>query len=211
MKYALGIEVQSLLGVVTIVTIITYILTQLINREKCSNWIASNFFGDKKSIEKLAVLSKERRQTEIERNKISAQDQYAKWTKLNRKLTKLNDEITALSQTISSQQSTHISAISKGIMLLQNAPMYFVKFWYARTPVILFIQNTPYSWNIPFPLSYILRMPMGQKNSVSALFWCMAVETVLSVIHTFVVDLYNYFHTTQPSVQTKAPVGKKNI
>lgn len=210
MNYALGVEVQPLLATITIVTIITYIFTYLINREKCSNWIASKFLGDKNSIKKLSVLSKERRQIELERNSISAQDQYAKWTKLNRKLNKLNDEITGLSEKISSEQSKHINTISRLIMIVQNAPMYFVKFWYARTPVLLFIQNTPYSWKIPFPLSYLMRMPMGQRNSVSALFWCMAVEGVLSVIHTFGVDFYKHFCNTEPIVaEAKAPTEEK--
>lgn len=207
MNYALGIELQPILVFVTVAVVFTYVVSHTVNKEKLANWIASISLGDKQLIKNLAELSKERRHIELERNKLSAQDHYAKWTRLNRKLTKLDDEITELSQSISSHQSIHINTISKVLTIIQKAPMYIIRFWYARTPVIIFLQNTPHSVNVPFPLSYILRMPIGQKNTVSVFFWCMAIESILSMMHVFVADCYKYMFMQTPVTPEVSATG----
>ncbi|MDF2700524.1 MAG: uncharacterized protein K0Q49_2083 [Haloplasmataceae bacterium] len=182
-----GLEVQPLLSFITCICIFTYVLKQFVDKQKVAEWIVNYTSNDKDTLFKLDHLSKERRSIESERNKLSAQDNYAKWTKLNRKLDNLNNEITELSNKVKSTQTTQLNTIKSIIMFFQKVPIYFIRFWYSRTPVIIL-----YTFSLPFPFSKILSMPWGKNNTVSAFFWCLAIETVLNTIYNFYKDLKNY-------------------
>lgn len=199
--------IEPFLTSVTLIILLSFILSTLIDKQKISKWLSSYISSDKTQIKKLNELIKESRTIELERNKISAQDHYAKWTKLNRKLDKLNDEIKLLSKDIQSNQSTQVSKISSIFLFLEKIPLYFIKFWYSRTPVILIESNQLFN-SFGFQ-RFILNMPFGRKNTITTLFWCTAVDLVLQTIYTFIKDTYNYIIIKRKSSDIKQDIKKK--
>lgn len=204
MVHVYGLEVQPLLAVVTVVSLVAYLLTHFVDRSKTADWIAKFISKDKELLKTLESLSKERREVESERNKLSAQDNYAKWTKLNRKLDKLNDQITELSKQISSNKAAQSGTIKSIIMFIQKAPTYIIRFWYSRTPVIMLFSDKSIPieiFTVPFPFSWALCMPWGKKNTISSFFWCMAIETVLDTFYNFYTDVQEYVSLCKAPVQ----------
>lgn len=192
--------IEPFLTSVTLIILLSFVLSTLIDRQKISKWISSYISTDKSQMKKLNELIKESRTIELERNKISAQDHYAKWTKLNRKLDKLNDEIKLLSKNIQSSQSTQVNKISSIFLFLEKIPLYFIRFWYSRTPVIL-IESSQLFNSFGFQ-RFLLNMPFGEKNTISTLFWCTALDLVLQTIYTFVMDIYNYIIIKKKSLSS---------
>ncbi|KAG0675681.1 GET complex subunit get1 [Pichia californica] len=197
--------IEPFLTKVTVVVLFSFLLSTFIDRQKTSKWISSYFYSDKSQISKLNLLMKESRSIESERNKLSAQDHYAKWTKLNRKLDKLNDEIKLLSKNIQSSQLVKVGKISSILLFLEKIPLYFIRFWYSRTPVILIESNSLFN-SFGFQ-RFILNMPFGEKNIVSTLFWCIALDIVLQTLYNFGSDVYNTVNIIRSSGVT---VEKRN-
>ena len=107
--------IQKLLG------LITEFIVQLLVRY-------SNEFHKVKS------LKQDRYDTNIAKNKLSPQDQYAKWTKLNRKVDQLNSEIDTAEKALQAkkdQLSSSTTLLKRLITLLG----FLIKIWYRKTKV----------------------------------------------------------------------------
>lgn len=193
-NYIIGAGAESRLLVepffttVTAVVLFTFLLQTLVDRQRAARWLASLTGSDRAQTSKLNALIKESRSVELERNKISAQDHYAKWTKLNRKLDKLNDEIKQTSHSIQTAQLSHVGLYSTVLLLVEKAPLYVLRSWYARTPVMRLESSTLFN-SFGFQ-RFILNMPFGERNTVSTLFWCTAVDLVLHTVLGFAKDAY---------------------
>lgn len=187
------LEVLPLLQIVTVVAIFGFLFSQ-IDKNILAEWIVGVSNNEHNLLKKLDLLIKERKSIEFERDSISAQDQYAKWTKLNRKFDKINLEITEISSNVKAEKSNKINKISNLIVLLQKLPLNFIKFWYARSPVIIIHSNSLFNF---FGIQrFVLNMPFGKRNTISTIFWCFAIEQVLGTIKTFINDLREYRRIT---------------
>lgn len=179
--------VEPFFVTVTVIVLLSFLLRTLIDRQKASKWISAKISHDGGEMLKLNELIKESRKIEHERNSISAQDHYAKWTKLNRRLDKLNDQIKELSKNIQNSKTTHVGKISSILLFLEKVPLYVLRSWYARTPVIL-IESSKLFNSFGFQ-RFVLNMPFGGRNIISTMFWCTALDMVLQAILSFVKDL----------------------
>ncbi|KAK6462630.1 coiled-coil membrane protein [Scheffersomyces coipomensis] len=108
---------------------------------------------------------------------ISAQDQYAKWTKLNRQVDKLTAELTQLKETISKDKSSVNSFVSLSIMLITTAPLWFFRLWFRKS--ILFYLPPQY---LPYALEWVFSIPFFPLGSVGLTVWTFAVKQVISSI-----------------------------
>lgn len=83
---------------------------------------------------KVKLLKQDRYDTNIAKNKLSPQDQYAKWTKLNRKVDQLNSEIDTAEKALQAkkdQLSSSTTLLKRLITLLG----FLIKIWYRKTKV----------------------------------------------------------------------------
>lgn len=137
-------------------------------------------FGHKK------LLHLEAKRTELlavnkERRSISAQDHYAKWTKLNRQYDKLQAEVALLSDELAKNRSQVFGLVSTAIMLLTTAPIWFSRFWFRK--VVLF--HLPLNV-FPYVVERILALPFVVTGGVGLTVWMFAVNSVLSSLTSII-------------------------
>ena len=195
------LAVEPFLRTVTTVVLVTFVLRTLLDRQRAARWLASWTGSDRAQAAQLAALMKESRAVELERNKVSAQDQYARWTKLNRRLDKLNDEVKRASQQLQAAQLSHVGVSSTLLLLVEKAPLYVLRSWYARTPVLRLGEETALCRSFGFQ-RFILNMPFGERNTVSTLFWCTALDLVLQTLLVFAKDFYALVVTISAKPET---------
>lgn len=131
------------------------------------------------------VELKQKREQLIEINKqrksISAQDEYAKWTKLNRQFDKVNSEVAALTEAVSSEKLKLTKAIGVAISLCTAAPIWFSRVWYRKAILFYFPQGV-----LPHYLEWVLALPFI-TTGVGLTIWMMAVNWVLGGIAQIVL------------------------
>lgn len=132
------------------------------------------------------VELKQKREQLIEINKqrksISAQDEYAKWTKLNRQFDKVNSEVAALTEAVSSEKLKLTKAIGVAISLCTAAPIWFSRVWYRKAILFYFPQGV-----LPHYLEWVLALPFITTGGVGLTIWMMAVNWVLGGIAQIVL------------------------
>lgn len=132
------------------------------------------------------VELKQKREQLIEINKqrksISAQDEYAKWTKLNRQFDKVNSEVAALTEAVSSEKLKLTKAIGVAISLCTAAPIWFSRVWYRKAILFYFPQGV-----LPHYLEWVLALPFITTGGVGLTIWMMAVNWVLDGIAQIVL------------------------
>lgn len=84
---------------------------------------------------KLKELVRERQQLQSQQKEISAQDQYAKWTKNNRKLENLNKEIDMEKKAMLAQFEKGKSSLKKVKLGLITIPFTLLKFYKGKMPI----------------------------------------------------------------------------
>ncbi|CAI4062010.1 hypothetical protein SKDZ_07G2330 [Saccharomyces kudriavzevii ZP591] len=85
---------------------------------------------------------KERHELKELNNTISAQDNYAKWTKNNRKLDSLDREINDLKNEIKSQNKAFQGNLQKLRLLALTVPFFVFKIVYGKTPIYKLSSST---------------------------------------------------------------------
>lgn len=171
------------LDTVTILAILVFIIS-LLDKSTVNKWISTIFIKKSPQLDSLNALINQRREIEIERNKLSAQDNYARWTKLNRRLDKLDIEIQSISSQIKSSNVTSTATISTIVTILLSSPQWILRLFYAKTAVMHLISGIN---TFPKPFSLILRFPWGKYNTVGAVFWAAAIDIVLTAIKNWIV------------------------
>lgn len=183
-----GVAAEPFLRTVTAVVVATFVLSKLLDRQRAARWLAAWTGTDRTQAAQLAAVLRQSRAVELERNQVSAQDQYARWTKLNRRLDKLNGDAKRASQQLQAAQQSHAGVLSTLLLLVEKAPVYVLRSWYARTPVLRLADGTHLCRSFGFQ-RLVLNMPFGPRNTVSTLFWCTALELVLHTLLAFVHDV----------------------
>lgn len=138
----------------------------------------------------LAKKRQELVQINKERKSISAQDQYAKWTKLNRSFDKLSAEVKTLADQVSTEKATVNKVVNGAVTLLTVAPIWFCRVWYRKT--VLFHFPSGY---FPGVMEWFLALPFTVKGGVGLTVWMFAVNSVLSSI------VFLALYLVEPAVQ----------
>lgn len=112
-----------------------------------------------------------------QRKSVSAQDEYARWTKLNRQFDKINGEVAAMTEAVSSEKLKFTKAVGVLISLLTAAPVWFSRFWYRKAILFYFPPGV-----LPHYVEWALALPFVTTGGVGLTIWMMAVNSVLGSI-----------------------------
>ena len=154
----------------------------------------------------IALLIKERQQLHTERSKLSAQDHYAKWTKLNRRIAALDDEIQKQTVSAAQEKRSMLKPLETLFKLLKYAPSTVLRLFMANKAAVSLEVGVS---TLPWPFSWIVRMPWGRYNTISVFFLWTAVETVLGVGLSFLKDARAY-RVAATSTPTPAPAPSQH-
>lgn len=129
---------------------------------------------------KFVELSKKRSelvQINKDRKSISAQDQYAKWTKLNRNFDRVSADIKTLVEEVSSEKATVNKAVNMALSILTVAPVWFCRVWYRKTVLFYFPKGY-----FPHAMEWVLALPFTVTGGVGLTVWMYALNSFLSSI-----------------------------
>ncbi|KAG7889306.1 hypothetical protein KL905_002483 [Ogataea polymorpha] len=174
---------QTLFLVITGLTILSN-LVSVVTKERVQGAVYAVFlklFLTEK-YNKLMKLKSEQLAVNKERNAISAQDNYAKWTKLNRKYDALADQIKKEEHALSGQKSSIDSYVSRALQLLTTLPINALKLWYARRS-LFYTRPGTFPWVID---ALIINIPFLARGSVGIYVWCFCVNRVFWILVDFV-------------------------
>lgn len=141
-------------------------------------WILYCRIAPKFGHSKLTVMSEkanELRKIVAERRAISAQDNYAKWTKLNRQHDKLVAEIDQLQKDVDLDKAKVNTFTGYLIAVVTSIPIWFFRVWYRKAVLYYFPPSV-----LPRALEWCLALPFTVTGGVSLTIWMMAAGTVAS-------------------------------
>lgn len=141
---------------------------------------------------KLAAKRKEFVDINKERRSISAQDQYAKWTKLNRQLDAVSAEMKTLGDEMSVEKAQFTKLLDLVIMALTTAPIWFSRYWYRKNVLFYFPTGV-----LPSKVEWFLALPFMSTGAVGLTIWMFAVNSVLSSVE-FLVTFLLLEHVEKP-------------
>lgn len=119
-----------------------------------------------------------------ERKSISAQDEYARWTKLTRQVDKLLAEITEISNTMSSDKAQVARIVGYAITASTAAPIWFSRLWYRKVVLFYFPGKV-----LPGALEWFLALPFIVQGGVGLTVWMFAVNSVLLSVELLILFL----------------------
>lgn len=156
---------------------------------------------------KLQTLTVKRKELHREQQSVSAQDQYARWTKLNRQISQLDTEITNVTSQLVKQRQSGIQVLSRLRLLLFTIPLTVLKFWKGKLPVFslpsdLFphmlkgIMSQGWAAAALGPIRYVLKGPvqvteMHIETTVCLAIWLGALTRVIDTTEFVVRNLCN--------------------
>jgi len=122
-------------------------------------------------------------QTRTELNKTSAQEEFAKWAKLRRRLDKALADLEKLNTRLAASKSAFATKFNWLLWATTTGAQFVLVWWYRREPVFYL----PPGWL--GPLAYFFSLPSAPKGSVSSAAWQMACQRVIKMGERFVRDL----------------------
>ncbi|SCU92746.1 LAME_0F01310g1_1 [Lachancea meyersii CBS 8951] len=84
---------------------------------------------------KLRELSRKLHGLKTEQRSISAQDEYARWTKLNRQILQLETQVKDAQQQLKQMRQTGEKSLSRLRLVMLTAPLLLLRFWKGKTVV----------------------------------------------------------------------------
>lgn len=160
-------------------------------------WLASRMGHPK--FRELALKRQELVKVNRERKAISAQDQYAKWTKLNRAFDKLSGEVNALAEDVSSEKASISKLVNLTLTIFTTAPIWFSRYWYRKVVLLYFPAGV-----FPYPVEWVLALPFMATGGLGLTVWMFAVNSVLSSLTSLIK------YALEPVVEKPEPsVGSK--
>ncbi|ANZ77846.1 BA75_04947T0 [Komagataella pastoris] len=153
-------------------------------------------YSNDQQILKLRNLKAESYDVYKQRSNTSAQDKYAKWTKLNRKYDQLQAEIKTVSDQVSLQQQAIDKYLGLAITVTTTLPLWLFRFKYRKQPLFYFPKDT-----FPSYLEWILSFPSVPKGSIGIMFWVL-------LLNKFVSNLEFIVKTFSTKVEEPVPIVK---
>ncbi|WLF77446.1 GET complex subunit get1 [Lodderomyces elongisporus] len=153
-------------------------LVTVIGKQKIQLYIwqiYTKYLSHSQSIKQFNLKQKEIKDLTKQQKSISAQDEYAKWTKINRALDKLKLEVQELNETIAGEK-TRIDSITKlAITLISTLPIWFLRI-FCRKTALLYIRKGI----LPAYLEWWLALPFFKSGTIGLTCWMFVVNSVLS-------------------------------
>lgn len=169
---------QTVLAAILVVLVIKHTIS-ISGKSALLNhvWNAYTVVASKAGHPKFAKLASTRAELvkiNKERKSISAQDQYARWTKLNRQFDKLSTEVNSLADEVSSEKAAVTKATGLAIMAVTTAPIWFSRFFYRKMTLFYFTPGI-----LPYPVEWCLALPFVKTGGVGLTVWMFAINSVL--------------------------------
>lgn len=146
-------------------------------------------WGSAALLRQLHARQTELRDTVKQRNLISAQDQYARWTKLNRQADRLEAEVKALQEALGAQELLINRYVGYAITAATSLPLWFCRAWFRKT--ILFYLPPGV---LPHPVEWALALPFVPTGGVGLTVWLFALNSVVGLV----VELVKFELTAAP-------------
>ncbi|RKP29256.1 Golgi to ER traffic protein 1 [Metschnikowia bicuspidata] len=165
-----------------LVTIAVQTAVTAIGKSALLNQIWSVYFYIASSAGKPKFVEHTRKRAELvqinqERKSISAQDQYARWTKLNRSFDRLSSEIKELSSLVSSEKASVEKAVNTAVLVCTTAPIWLCRIWFRKTVVFYFPPGY-----LPHAVEWFLSFPFTVTGGVGVSLWIWCVNSALNSI-----------------------------
>lgn len=125
----------------------------------------------------ISQLKSQLRAINAERRSISSQDEYARWTKLNRQFDKLTTEVDTLVEQTATERSQLVATVNLAITIFTVAPVWLLRLWYRKTVFFYFPKDA-----LPHSVEWVLAFPFTLTGGVGLTVWMFAVGLVLSAI-----------------------------
>ncbi|KAI5953862.1 GET1 [Candida margitis] len=138
-------------------------------------YTSSPLLAQSQSIKEYAAKQHEIRTLTHEQRSISAQDEYAKWTKLNRKLDKLKLELQGLNESISAEKAKVNSLTNSLIWISTVLPIWIMRFLFRKTNLFYIRVGI-----LPYYIEWWLALPFFKTGTIGLTCWMFAVNYVLS-------------------------------
>ncbi|CCE78218.1 Piso0_000835 [Millerozyma farinosa CBS 7064] len=110
-----------------------------------------------------------------ERKSISAQDEYARWTKLNRRFDKLSGETEKLAESQKDRKAQLGRALGVALFATTSLPIWVFRIWFRKAVLFYFPAGT-----LPYALEYVLALPFVPTGGVGLTVWMFACNSVIS-------------------------------
>jgi len=117
-------------------------------------------------------------------NATSAQDEFARWAKLQRQHDKLKDQLEKKKKALSDSRAKFDTSLTAIRLLLTRGLQYFLPFWYSREALFWL----PHGW-FPYYAEWLLSFPRAPLGSVSITSWQVACTGVIVVWSDMLVAL----------------------
>lgn len=146
-----------------------------------------------------------------ERKAISAQDHYAKWTKLNRQHDKLAAEIAELQDGVLGDRAAVSRAVGVALTVCTTLPIWFFRVWF-RKSVLFYLPPGV----LPYYMEWFLAIPFFQVGCVGLSIWMMAVNNIFALVAFLVTFLWEPVVArpvkgTEGTKETEKPKGTEDI
>lgn len=188
---ALDLHPYTLL-LVTLVVLILKQIVSYVGKSTLQDFVWASYlkigskFNLNKSFDQWTAKKQELNEINKQKRLISAQDQYAKWTKLNRQADKLVAEIKTIEELINTNKDKINWYVSKLTLVLLTIPMYFIKFWY-RKQVLFYLPKGV----LPYPIEWVLSIPFFPLGTVGLTVWTFAVNTVIEELISWITFAFS--------------------
>lgn len=171
---------------------------------------------------------KERLQLQEENHSISAQDNYAKWTKNNRRLEKLNEDLKSLSEQLKVQRNQTTKLLKSVKLVSLTVPFLILKLWKGKFPVYylphaevfpkiiggVLSQGWLYLGLLPLRIlrggNKVEELDIVPKVSVSLGIWIWAFTSVLATLE-FLVNQFVFTKKLNKPILKTAPTEAEKV
>ncbi|KAH7108366.1 CHD5-like protein-domain-containing protein [Auriculariales sp. MPI-PUGE-AT-0066] len=181
--------------------IVSWVGASVLNDAAC--WVYLSIFQG-------AIMSQQRTlKSEILLNKAelqrtSAQEQFAKWAKLRRRVDKGLEDLDKLNKSLVSTKASFAAGFRPFLWILTSGVQLIVGWWYGRQAVFF----VPAS--VLGPLTWWLSFPFAPAGSVSCMIWQFACGRVIKIVERLVRDaLTAYQRKPVPAVAVEEVTESK--
>ncbi|KAF2013867.1 CHD5-domain-containing protein [Aaosphaeria arxii CBS 175.79] len=163
-------------------------------------WILYNKFPTptSSSARKAQSLKKEVVRLKRELGAVSAQDDFARWAKLQRQHDKAMADFQKSDNSIRTHRQTFTSAVSTLRWLGTQGLRFVLQFWFSKSPMFWI----PQDW-VPYYVEWLLSFPRAPLGSVSINIWGIACASMIALVGEALTATY-VLATRKP-----LPVGEK--
>ncbi|GMM36920.1 GET complex subunit [Saccharomycopsis crataegensis] len=172
--------------IITLLVISIKYLVNLVGKDVISSKVYQTYLrvSGNKAFANLHTKKTELRDINKQRLAISAQDQYAKWTKLNRRWDKLKKEVDELEKTLLVTQAAAINAIKTGLTVVTTGPIWYYRVMHRKSVLV----HLP-AGLFPSVVEFYLSFPTVARGTIGLGGWMFIVNTMIDSMELIIKNL----------------------